>query len=79
MNVSLSTIIFTIINFIILLFILKRFLIKPVNKIMDDRQNGINISINKAKEDEEKAEISRKEKEQLLHESRVKGREIVEE
>jgi F-type H+-transporting ATPase subunit b len=73
------TIIFTIINFFILLFILKRFLIKPVNKIMDDRQNGINMSIKKAKEDEEKAEISRNEKEQLLHESKVKGREIVEE
>jgi F-type H+-transporting ATPase subunit b len=73
------TIIFTIINFILLLFILKRFLIKPVNKIMDDRQNGIKMSIKKAKDDEEKAEISKKEKEQLLHDSKIKGREIVEE
>jgi len=79
MDVYMPTIVFTIINFIILLYILKRFLIKPVNKIMDDRQNGISISIKKAKEDEEKAEISRKEKDRLLHESRVKGREIVEE
>lgn len=79
MNISLSTIIFTIINFIILLFILKRFFIKPINKIMDDRQNGINISIKKAKDNEEKAEISKNEKEKLLHESKIKGREIVEE
>ena len=81
MNLSayIPTIIFTIINFILLLFILKFILIKPVNKIMDDRRDGINASIKKAKEDEEKAEISRKEKEQLLLESKTKGREIVEE
>ena len=79
MSVYIPTIIFTIINFIVMLLILKHFLLKPVNKIMDDRQNGINVSIKKAKEDEEKAEISRKEKEQLLLESKTKGREIVEE
>jgi F-type H+-transporting ATPase subunit b len=79
MEVHLSTIIFTIINFILLLLILKHFLMKPVNKIMDDRQNGINMSIKKAKDDEEKGEISRKEKDRLLNESKVKGREIVEE
>jgi F-type H+-transporting ATPase subunit b len=79
MNVHIPTIIATIINFVILLFILKRFLLKPVNKIMNDRQNGINMSIAKAKADEEEAEISRKEKERLLLEAKVKGREIVEE
>jgi F-type H+-transporting ATPase subunit b len=79
MNVYLSTVIFTIINFIVLLFILKFKLMKPVNKIMNDRQSGINMSIKKAKDDEEKAEISKKEKERLLHESKIKGREIVEE
>ena len=79
MDVYMPTIVFTILNFIILLFILKFFLVKPVNKIMDDRQNGIDMSIKKAKDDEEKGEISRKEKDRLLHESKVKGREIVEE
>ena len=79
MNVHIPTIIATIINFIILLYILKFFLIKPVNKIMNDRQNGINMSITKAKANEEESEISRKEKERLLHEAKVRGREIVEE
>ena len=79
LSIQLSTIIFTIINFIILLFILKHYFSKPVNKIMDDRINGINTSIKNAKDNEEKAEISRKEKERLLHESKTKGREIVEE
>jgi F-type H+-transporting ATPase subunit b len=79
LSVDLFKIIGTIINFIILLLFLKHFLIKPVNKIMDDRKNGINVSIKKAKDDEEKAETSRKEKELLLHESRKKGRQIVEE
>ena len=81
MNLSLHlpTIVFTIVNFIILLYILKYFFSKPVNKILDDRKNGIDTSIKNAKENEEKAEVSRKEKDQLLHESRSKGREIVEE
>lgn len=79
MNLHIPTIIATLINFCILLFILKFYLFKPVNKIMDDRQNEINMSIAKAKDDEEKAEISRKEKEQLLNEAKIKGREIVEE
>ena len=79
LSLHLSTIIFTVINFIILLLILKFFFIKPLNKIMDDRKNGISISIKKAKEDQEKAEILKKEKERLLFESKLKGREIVEE
>ena len=81
MNLSLHlpTIVFTIINFILLLFILKYFFSKPVNKILDDRKNGINTSIKNAKDNEEKAEISKNEKERLLFESKTKGREIVEE
>ena len=79
LSVYVPTIVFTVLNFILLMFILKHFLIKPINKVMDDRQNGINISIKKAKDDEEKAEISKNEKERLLHESKTKGREIVEE
>ncbi|MCB2354825.1 F0F1 ATP synthase subunit B [Clostridium estertheticum] len=81
MNLSIEwqRIIYTIINFIVLLFVLKHFFIKPVNKIMDDRKNGINTSIKNAKDNEEKAEISRIEKDKLLHDSKTKGREIVEE
>jgi len=79
MNLTIDwhTIIFTIINFILLMFVLKHFFSKPVNKIMDDRKNGINTSIKNAKENEEKAEISRNEKDRLLQESKIKGREIV--
>ncbi|MBU3101357.1 F0F1 ATP synthase subunit B [Clostridium frigoriphilum] len=79
LTINWNTIIFTIINFIVLLFVLKHFFSKPVNKIMDDRKNGINTSIKNAKDNEQKAEISRIEKDKLLHESKTKGREIVEE
>jgi len=79
LSINIPTIVFTIINFVVLMFILKHFFSKPVNKIMDDRKNGINTSIKNAKDNEEKAEISRKEKDQLLHDSKTKGREIVEE
>ncbi|MFT5874246.1 MAG: F-type H+-transporting ATPase subunit b [Clostridium sp.] len=79
LNFYIPTIAFTWLNLIILFFIFKYFFSKPVNKIMDDRKNGINVSIKKAKDDEEKAEDLKKEKELLLHESRKKGRKIVEE
>ena len=79
LNFYMPTIVWTIINFILLLYILKYLFFKPVSKIMDDRKNGINMSIKNAKDNEEKAEVSRKEKDQLLHDSKVKGREIVEE
>jgi F-type H+-transporting ATPase subunit b len=79
LSIQLSTIIFTIINFIILLYVLKYFFSKPINKIMNDRRSGINTSIKNANDNEEKAEISRKEKDRLLHESKTTGREIVEE
>ncbi|APC38784.1 F0F1 ATP synthase subunit B [Clostridium estertheticum] len=79
LTIDLNRIIFTIINFIVLLFVLKHFFSKPVNKIMDDRKNGINTSIKNAKDNEQKAENSRIEKDKLLHDSKTKGREIVEE
>ena len=79
LSINLPKIIATIMNFVILLFVLKYFLSKPVNKILDDRRNGINTSIKNAKDNEEKAEVSRIEKDKLLHDSKTKGREIVEE
>ncbi|MPQ30019.1 F0F1 ATP synthase subunit B [Clostridium estertheticum] len=79
LTIELQKIIWTIINFIVLGLILRHFFIKPVNKIMDDRKNGINTSIKNAKDNEEKAENSRIEKDKLLHDSKSKGREIVEE
>ena len=79
LTIDWNTIIFTIINFILLMFVLKHFFSKPVNKILDDRINGINTSIKNAKDNEEKAEASRIEKDKLLHDSKTKGREIVEE
>ncbi|MCB2306363.1 F0F1 ATP synthase subunit B [Clostridium estertheticum] len=81
MNLTINwiTIIITILNFIVLLFVLKHFFSKPVNKIMDDRKNGISTSIKNAKDNEQKAENSRIEKDKLLHDSKTKGREIVEE
>ncbi|MCB2359623.1 F0F1 ATP synthase subunit B [Clostridium estertheticum] len=79
LTINWNTIIWTIINFIVLGLILKYLFSKPVNKIMDDRKNGINASIKNAKDNEQKAEISRIEKDKLLHDSKTKGREIVEE
>ncbi|MBU3214949.1 F0F1 ATP synthase subunit B [Clostridium estertheticum] len=79
LTINWNTIIWTIINFIVLGLILRYFFSKPVNKIMDDRKNGINTSIKNAKDNEQKAENSRIEKDKLLHDSKTKGREIVEE
>ena len=73
------TIIFTIINFIILMLILKHFLFDRVNNMISLRQNEIDTSIKKAKEDELVASESRKQSEGFIKGSRIEGKAIVEE
>ena len=45
-----------IINFIILVYLLWRFLYRPINKVMDDRQRQLQERWNDAREQEEKAQ-----------------------
>src|SRR3712207_7295210 len=55
MEFTISTFVWTIINFIVLLGILSYFLFKPVNLVIDRRNSEIENDINQAKTDKEKA------------------------
>lgn len=78
MEINVSQIIATIINFLILYFILRHFLFKPVNDNIDKRQNEIVSKINKTEEDRKKAQELRIENENKLGLAKEKGKNIVE-
>lgn len=69
---------FQIINFLVLVFVLNKFLYKPVLKIIKDRQSEINSGL-KLKEDMEKKEEGlRKERQEILSGAREEAQEILE-
>jgi F-type H+-transporting ATPase subunit b len=78
MDINVPQIIATIINFIILFFILRHFLFNPVNNAISSRENDIADRINKSEVDMKKAEALRIENEQKLREAKNEGRNIVE-
>lgn len=77
--IDMSKSIATIINFILLLAVVTYFLFKPVQKILNSREQDISNRIKKTKHDEETVEALKTENAQLLRESKEKGRAIVEE
>lgn len=78
MEINVSQIIATIINFLILYLILRHFLFKPVNDNIDKRQNEIITKINETEEDRRKAKELRIENENKLNSARQEGKNIVE-
>lgn len=78
MDIEVSKIIATLINFLILFLILKHYLFKPVNNMIDKRQNEIVDKITKTDEDMKKAEALRNENEAILSGAKDEGKNIVE-
>ena len=78
MEINLLEIVAAIINFIILYFILKKFFFDKVTKVIDDRCNEVNSTIERAKEQEAQGKKFQEENRALLAESKQKGKEIVE-
>ncbi|MGV3024450.1 F0F1 ATP synthase subunit B [Clostridium thermobutyricum] len=78
MELQLGKVIATIINFIILLLILKKFFWNKIENLIDERQKFILNKINEAKEKEEQAEKMIIEKEVALKEARIEGKKITE-
>lgn len=78
MSFDIPTIVLTLFNFLILVLVLGKILFKPVNEIIDSRQNEIINSIEKAKIDVEKAELLKIENEKKLKETINSGKSIVE-
>lgn len=77
-EMNLGNIIAAMINFLILLFIAKRYLFKPVNKILDTRKQELDSSFEKARMDKEEANKLKLENGEKLKLAKKEGKEIVE-
>ncbi|MCI1945309.1 F0F1 ATP synthase subunit B [Clostridium luticellarii] len=78
MEINLTTVIITIINFIVLYLILKHFFFAPVNSTITTRQEEINSKIRNANENEKKSQQLVAQHDELLRNSKKQGRNIVE-
>ena len=72
-----ATVIFTFINIIVLYFILKKILFKPVTKFMDNRTNKIQDALNMAEEAKQKVEELKIEYDAKLKEAKQEGQVIL--
>lgn len=68
MELNWSTIVLEIINFLVLVWILKHFLYRPVLRVIEQRRAGIEATLNEAKQREEAAEKLRTQFENRLAE-----------
>lgn len=69
--------IWPVVNFILLFILLKIFLFKPVNKIMDERTRTIQDDLDAAKKSKEEAEALKKEYEDNISDAKQKAQEII--
>ena len=67
-----------IINFVILLFLLKRFLYKPILKVLDERKKRIETSLKQAEEIQKKFVEANIEQEKILDTAKLQASKIIE-
>lgn len=77
MNINIPQMIVTIVNLLILFWIVKHFAFDRVNKVLKDRKNLIEDTIGKADEDLEKARVLKLQNEKEISSAREEGKEIV--
>ena len=68
-----------VVNFLILLFILKRFLYKPLLKVLDERKKKIADSLKNAEEIERKLLMTEEEKEKILAKTQADAQKLLDE
>ena len=78
MNIDPVTILATIVNFIILYFVLRHFLFGRINNALESRGTEISATIDRTVQDQKKAEALRIENEEKLKNASVEGKSIVE-
>lgn len=78
MSISLEMSIFSIINFLIFYFILKRFLFDKTLAIINSRKYEVEKSFRKAKEEEQRAELLRRKYEEDVKRFNNEGMKLVE-
>ncbi|WP_294154453.1 F0F1 ATP synthase subunit B [uncultured Clostridium sp.] len=78
MDINISTLILTLINFAILVAILKHFFWSKLQEAIEGRQNSIDEKLMKADEDSEKARMYLLQNERILKQAREEGKKITE-
>lgn len=78
MNIDPSVVLATMINFVILLLILKHFFWNKIGDVIKERQDYIESKISQADEDSEKARLYLVENERILRSSKEEGNKIIE-
>ena len=68
-----TTLFFTILNLLILYFVLRKILFKPVNKYMTNRSKQINDALDLAREAKRKVEAIEEENRERLKEIKAEG------
>ena len=79
MSINISETIWMIINFFLLLFLLKRFLYNPITKFMDERNERIRSAMNAEKEALDEEQRLHEELESRLGDSREEAKRIIDE
>lgn len=74
-----TTMLWEVINFLVLLWLLKRFLYKPLTNMLDQRKSRIEEDLEEARQKKKKAEELKKKYENELKNAREDAQEIVEE
>jgi len=69
--------IWTIVIFIILLFLLKKYAYKPINNLIKKQENTIRGAIERATQLRMEAEENKKQSEKLLDQARIESRKII--
>jgi len=77
MNINIPEMIVTLVNLLILFWLVKHFAFDKVNKILKQRKDLIENTISKADEDLEKARILKLQNEREISSAREEGKEIV--
>lgn len=75
--INLYEILMQIINFCILMFLLKRFLVKPVSEMLQKRADMIKKDIDSAEKSRVQAELLIKEQQAVVQKSRQEARDII--
>ena len=76
-GVDLPKLIFQVVNFLLLLYLLNRFLFKPVLKLLDERESRIKKGLEDAEAAAKDRELAKAEREAALDEARKEAQAMV--
>lgn len=77
LDINIWNFIWSAVNIIILFILLKIFLFKPINKIMDERTRSIQEDIDSAKKSREEAEALKQEYAEDINEAKTEAQKII--